>query len=56
MRSRAGQLHVLDGGQLISSPPSTVVDCTGRGRRVIRPGAISVATLRASVSDIIGDT
>jgi L-threonylcarbamoyladenylate synthase len=50
-----GRLYVLDGGQLISSPPSTVVDCTGPRPRVIRPGAISVATLRARVSDIIGD-
>src|SRR5678816_509043 len=24
-----GQLHVLDGGQLVESAPSTVVDCTG---------------------------
>jgi L-threonylcarbamoyladenylate synthase len=50
-----GVLHVLDGGQLSSSPPSTVVDCTGRRPRVIRPGAIPVATLRASVPDIVGD-
>jgi L-threonylcarbamoyladenylate synthase len=51
-----GTLHVLDGGQLLSSAPSTVVDCTGPRPRVIRPGAISVATLRASVSDTIGDS
>ncbi len=50
-----GKLHVLDGGQLLSSPPSTVVDCTGPRPRIIRPGAISVATLRGSVPDIIGD-
>ncbi len=51
-----GTLHVLDGGQLLSSPPSTVVDCTGPRPRVIRPGAVSVATLRSTVSDIVGDT
>jgi len=51
-----GSLHVLDGGQLSDSPPSTVVDCTGRRPRVIRPGAISAATLRESVADVIGDT
>ena len=51
-----GTLHVLDGGQLLSSPPSTVVDCTGPRPRVIRPGAITVATLRASVPDIVGDS
>ncbi|HMA20318.1 MAG TPA: L-threonylcarbamoyladenylate synthase, partial [Gemmatimonadaceae bacterium] len=51
-----GALHVLDGGQLIDSPPSTVVDCTGSRPRVIRPGAIPSAVLRASVPDVIGDS
>lgn len=50
-----GSLYVLDGGQLTDSPPSTVVDCTGRRPRVIRPGAISAATLRESVADVVGD-
>jgi|SRR5687768_4537666 len=50
-----GQLHVLDGGQLSQSPPSTVVDCTGRRPRVIRPGAITAAMLRESVPDVVGD-
>lgn len=50
-----GTLHVLDGGQLSPSPPSTVVDCTGRRPRVIRPGAISAAALRESVPDVVGD-
>jgi L-threonylcarbamoyladenylate synthase len=50
-----GQMLVLDGGRLTTSPPSTVVDCTGRRPRVIRPGAISSATLRQSVPDLIGD-
>lgn len=50
-----GSLHVLDGGQLTSSAPSTVVDCTGRRPRVIRPGAISSDALRASVPDVVGD-
>ena len=48
-------LRVLDGGRLTPSAPSTVVDCTGRRPRVIRPGAISSATLRESVPDLIGD-
>ena len=48
-------LRVLDGGRLTPSSPSTVVDCTGRRPRVIRPGAISAATLRESVPDLIGD-
>ena len=50
-----GQLAVLDGGRLLPSQPSTVVDCTGRLPRVIRPGAISAETLRQSVPDLIGD-
>jgi L-threonylcarbamoyladenylate synthase len=50
-----GRLLVLDGGRLNSSPPSTVVDCTGRRPRVIRPGAIPARVLRDSVADLIGD-
>lgn len=50
-----GQLKVLDAGTLTPSEPSTVLDCTGRHPRVIRPGAISTATLRESVPDLIGD-
>jgi len=52
---RRSQLRVLDGGRLVPSPSSTVVDCTGRRLRVIRPGAIPSATLRESVPDLIGD-
>lgn len=50
-----GTLRVLDAGRLRDSQPSTVVDCTGRLPRVIRPGAISAATLRESVPDLVGD-
>lgn len=50
-----GVLRLLDGGTLQPSSPSTVVDCTGRHPRVIRPGAISVEALRAAVPDIVGD-
>ena len=50
-----GTLRVLDGGRLKESQPSTVVDCTGRLPRVIRPGAIPAATLRESVADLVGD-
>jgi L-threonylcarbamoyladenylate synthase len=52
---RRGTLRVLDGGRLSPSPPSTVVDCTGRRPRVIRPGAIAASILRESVPDLIGD-
>jgi L-threonylcarbamoyladenylate synthase len=50
-----GQLRVLDGGRLAPSQPSTVIDCTGRMPRVVRPGAISASTLRESVPNLIGD-
>jgi L-threonylcarbamoyladenylate synthase len=50
-----GELRVLDGGALKPSKPSTVIDCMGRLPRVIRPGAISAATLRESVPNLIGD-
>ena len=50
-----GIIRLLDGGRLDPSPPSTVVDCTGRRPRVIRPGAIASAALRESVPDLIGD-
>jgi L-threonylcarbamoyladenylate synthase len=50
-----GTLRVLDGGRLAPSAPSTVLDCTGRLPRVIRPGAIPASTLRQSVPNLIGD-
>jgi L-threonylcarbamoyladenylate synthase len=53
---RRGLLHVLDGGRLAPSPPSTVVDCTGRRPRVIRPGVLSAGELRRCVPDLLGDT
>lgn len=51
----SGAMLLLDGGRLPPSPASTVVDCTGRRPRVIRPGAISAVTLRESVPDLVGD-
>jgi L-threonylcarbamoyladenylate synthase len=50
-----GLLHVLDGGRLSPSRPSTVVDCTGRRPRVIRPGVLRAHELRECVPDLIGD-
>jgi L-threonylcarbamoyladenylate synthase len=50
-----GVLRVLDGGRLTPSEPSTVVDCTGRHPRIIRPGAIPAAELRDSEPSLIGD-
>ena len=51
----AGTLRVLDGGTLQPSSPSTVVDCTGRAPRVIRPGAIPAGVLRETAPRLIGD-
>jgi L-threonylcarbamoyladenylate synthase len=51
-----GTLTVLDGGRLAPSRPSTVVDCTGRRPRVIRPGVRSAQELRSCVPDLVGDT
>ncbi|MFY7922253.1 MAG: threonylcarbamoyl-AMP synthase, partial [Gemmatimonas sp.] len=53
---RRGVLHVLDGGRLEPSKPSTVVDCTGRRARVIRPGVLAAQPLRGVVPDLLGDT
>ena len=50
-----GAIRVLDGGTLAPSAPSTVVDCTGRAPRVVRPGAISAAVLRETAPRLIGD-
>jgi L-threonylcarbamoyladenylate synthase len=50
-----GKLRVLDAGRLTTSTPSTVLDCTGRVPRVIRPGAIAASVLRESVPNLLGD-
>ncbi|MCX5755225.1 MAG: L-threonylcarbamoyladenylate synthase [Gemmatimonadetes bacterium] len=51
----SGALRVLDAGTLAPSPPSTVVDCTGRFPRLIRPGAIGAAALCAVAPDLVSD-
>jgi len=50
-----GTLRVLDAGRIPPSQPSTVVDCTGRAPRVIRPGAIPASVLRESSPDLVGN-
>lgn len=50
-----GEVLLLDGGLLPTDTPSTVVDCTGRNPRVIRPGAIPARVLRESCPDLVGD-
>jgi L-threonylcarbamoyladenylate synthase len=51
-----GTLRVLDAGRIPDSAPSTVVDCTGRHPRVIRPGAIPAKVLRHTLPDLVGDS
>lgn len=55
MEVARGTVLVLDGGRLAESEPSTVVDCTGRRPRVIRPGAVPASVLRESAPDLIGN-
>ena len=50
-----GDVLLLDAGKLSTDTASTVVDCTGKRPRVIRPGAISAGILRESVPDLVGD-
>ncbi len=50
-----GALRVLDGGALQPSEPSTVIDCTARVPRVIRPGAIPASILRETSPTLVGD-
>lgn len=47
-----GRLLVLDAGTLTASPPSTLVDCTGRTPKVVRVGALPAARLRAIVPSL----
>ncbi|MCU0649353.1 MAG: L-threonylcarbamoyladenylate synthase [Gemmatimonadaceae bacterium] len=55
VQAATNEVLVLDGGRLQPSPPSTVVDCTGRRPRVIRPGVFSAAELRETVPELVGD-
>ena len=50
-----GDVLLLDAGKLGTDTASTVVDCTGRRPRVIRPGAIPADVLRESCPDLVGD-
>jgi tRNA A37 threonylcarbamoyladenosine synthetase subunit TsaC/SUA5/YrdC len=46
-------LLVLDAGTLASSPPSTLVDCTGNAPRLVREGAIAPGRLKAIVPALV---
>ncbi len=49
-----GTLLVLDAGTLPTSPPSTLIDCTGPAPLMLREGAIPRATLAAIVPSLAG--
>ncbi|MBX6362358.1 MAG: threonylcarbamoyl-AMP synthase [Gemmatimonadetes bacterium] len=46
------EMLVLDGGPLPASPPSTLVDVSSHTPRILRRGALSVASLRAVLPEI----
>jgi L-threonylcarbamoyladenylate synthase len=46
------RLWILDGGPLVDSGPSTLVDCTGPVPRVLRHGPVPVEALRDLVPDL----
>lgn len=47
------EVWILDGGEALPpSPPSTIVDCSGRRPRVVRAGVVSIDELRKVVHDI----
>jgi L-threonylcarbamoyladenylate synthase len=54
LRHRPGwaRCHLVDGGTLDPSPPSTVVDCTGPRPRLLREGALSLQKL-SSLTEIV---
>ncbi|MGH7703210.1 MAG: L-threonylcarbamoyladenylate synthase [Gemmatimonadales bacterium] len=51
--ARSGTLLVLDGGVLGNPPPSTLVDCSGDGARLLREGAISRTGLRRVIGSLL---
>ncbi len=46
------ELWILDGGPLGPSEPSTLIDCSGPGPRVLRAGAIPLHRLRCVIPEI----
>lgn len=50
------RLWILDGGPLLESPPSTVVDATGPLLRLLRRGAIGADAIRELVPELEDET
>ena len=48
----ADQVWIVDGGELPSSAPSTLVDCSREPPRVLRAGALPLTALRSVVPEI----
>ena len=48
----AGTVHIVDGGTLRPSAPSTIVDCSGPTPRLIREGAVPLSRLRCVLPDL----
>lgn len=46
------ELLVLEGGVLPPSGPSTLIDCTGTGPRVLREGTVPLSRLRCAIPEI----
>lgn len=47
------ELWIVDGGPLPPSEPSTIIDCTGEGARVLRSGAVPPTRVRCVLPDAL---
>ena len=45
--------QIIDGGACTVGVESTIIDCTGDAPRILRPGAITVAMIEASIGHIV---
>ena len=48
--------QILDGGPCKVGVESTIIDCTGKLPRILRPGAVTVAMIEESTGFIVGDS
>ena len=46
--------QILDGGACDVGVESTIIDCTGKAPRILRPGAITVAMIEGSTGLVVG--
>lgn len=45
--------QIIDGGSCTVGVESTIIDCTGGAPKILRPGAITVAMIEASIGQIV---